>query len=225
VTRLLILLLAACTACPSPERDRPAAIEHHVAPPHDATIQKQLVGDPLPMVKGATWTYDVAMHVNDMATHTVVDTTFRWTTRVVDAYAADGRRAYRIEGWAGQLADFDMMDHPHQPPAPGLITLVRSFDNYLWSKQPSAELDGADMWFTWPLSDGQRICPDPGSRYCWQVAVEKGRYEVTMRTNPDDETFELTPGIGLTRYIYHHHGTTLDVDARLVDTTGFRPAR
>ena len=40
-----------------------------------------------------------------------------------------------------------------------------------------------------------------------------------MRTNPDDATYELTPGIGLTRYIYHHHGTRLDVDAKLVEHT------
>ncbi len=207
-TLTILVVVAACSA-----NEGSARIE--TRPPRDATVTRQQhVGDPLPLAKGATWTYDVAIRAGD------TDYKLRWTTEVVDAYDGENVRAFRIRGWPDELASFDLLDHPKlaQPPA-RLTTLVRSFDNYLWSAKASATLEGTQLWFTWPIVDGQRICDDPGSRYCWQVSVEKGRYNLRLRTNPDDSTYELTPGIGLTRYIYHHHGTTLDVDAKLVGHT------
>ena len=213
-TLAILLVLAACTACPSPEQQRSVDHRPATATAHrDATVPRQHVGDPLPLAKGSTWTYEVAIHAGDS------EQTLRWTTEVVDAWEHEGVRAYRIKGWPDQLADFDLLGAAHDVKPARLVTLVRSFDNYLWSEQPTATLEGSRLWFTWPIVDGQRICDDPGSRYCWQVAVEKGRYELQMRTNPDDATYELTPGIGLTRYIYHHHGTRLDVDAKLVEHT------
>jgi hypothetical protein len=199
IARAILVMFAACSA-----NEGAARIENR--PPRDATVSKQQVGDPLPIAKGATWTYDVAIRTESGTQK------LRWTTEVVDAYEGDGVRAYRVKGWPDDLASFD-------PPAAKLTTLVRSFDNYLWSTKTVATLDGAKPWFTWPLIDGQRICSDPGSRYCWQVSVEKGRYNLLLRTNPDDSTYELTPGIGLTRYIYHHHGSRLDIDAKLVERT------
>ena len=212
-TLTILLVLAACTACPSTEHQ--GSVDRRPAPAtataRDATVPRQHVGDPLPVNLGATWTYDVVIHAGDS------EQKLRWTTEVVDAYEGEGIRAYRIKGWPDQLADFDLLGADHAVAPAKLVTLVRSFDNYLWSDQPAATLEGAHLWFTWPIVDGQRICDDPGSRYCWQVAVEKGRYELQMRTNPDDTTYELTPGIGLTHYTYHHHGTRLDVDAKLVE--------
>ncbi len=36
-------------------------------------------------------------------------------------------------------------------------------------------LDGAEGWFSWPVIDGQKICPSAEMVYCWQVsAVETG---------------------------------------------------
>ncbi len=201
----MVCVAASCSA-------NEGATRVETRPPRDATVPKQQIGDPLPAAKGATWTYDVAIRAGDASYK------LRWTTEVVEAYDADSIHAFRIKGWPDQLADFNLLDK-QTPPVAKVTTLVRSFDNYLWGEKPAATLDGAKPWFTWPIVDGQRICDDPGSRYCWQISVEKGRYSMLLRTNPDDQTYELTPGIGLTRYIYHHHGTTLDVDAKLVGHT------
>ena len=165
-------------------------------------------GDPLALAKGATFTYDVTL---ELASGTQ---RFRWTMTVVDVVDGNGAKLYKISGWPAQLVDWDLDAVPFKPPAPKVRSLINAFDNYVWGDSV-ANVTGT-RWFTWPLFDGQRICPDPNVRYCWTVAVERGRYRLTMATNPDDETFELTPGIGLTHYAYHHHGSPLSVDAKLV---------
>ena len=69
--------------------------------------------------------------------------------------------------------------------------------------------------------------------YCWIVesegkknlegiSGEKSRsapvFTISYRTNPDDTQIELSPGIGIIAYRYHHHGTTATTDVRLADS-------
>lgn len=42
-------------------------------------------------------------------------------------------------------------------------------------------------------------------------------YELFFRTNPDHQIATWVPGIGLTRFVYSHHGTVSDVDVALVE--------
>jgi hypothetical protein len=48
-------------------------------------------------------------------------------------------------------------------------------------------------------------------------AVEHEEYSLEFRTNPDDTEFSFVPGIGITKYNYHHHGTVADTELRLVE--------
>ena len=48
-------------------------------------------------------------------------------------------------------------------------------------------------------------------------AKPRMEYVLTYRTNPDHEVDTYVPGIGLTAYVYSHHGTVSDVNVRLVD--------
>jgi hypothetical protein len=74
------------------------------------------------------------------------------------------------------------------------------------------------------------------NRYCWLVASAKkealagvrgldqgtrDQYVLEYRTNPDDSSFTFVPGIGITAYDYHHHGTVADTELKLVE---FHPA-
>jgi hypothetical protein len=70
--------------------------------------------------------------------------------------------------------------------------------------------------------DGQQICPDPQVVYCWQVATTDLGYLLTYRTGPDEESYLIQPGTGVTEYRYIHHGTTLEVHATL---TGYTEGR
>ena len=53
------------------------------------------------------------------------------------------------------------------------------------------------------------------SREARACAVETG-YALSFYTGPDEQTFELEPGTGIARFHYAHHGTTNEVEARLV---------
>lgn len=41
-------------------------------------------------------------------------------------------------------------------------------------------------------------------------------YTLAYRTNPDHQLLDIAPGLGITRYVYEHHGTVATVDVRLV---------
>jgi hypothetical protein len=45
----------------------------------------------------------------------------------------------------------------------------------------------------------------------------RAAYEVEYDTNPDDEEFEFVDGVGITKYGYHHHGTTADTELHLIE--------
>lgn len=48
-------------------------------------------------------------------------------------------------------------------------------------------------------------------------AGRKVEYEITLRTRPDHQIVDFVPGIGITRYVYGHHGTVSQTDVRLVE--------
>lgn len=43
------------------------------------------------------------------------------------------------------------------------------------------------------------------------------QYRLAYRTNPDHVIVDFVPGVGITRYIYEHHGTPMDVDLKLIE--------
>jgi len=45
----------------------------------------------------------------------------------------------------------------------------------------------------------------------------KMEYEITQRTLPDHQIVDFVPGIGITRYVYGHHGTVSETDVKLVE--------
>ena len=51
------------------------------------------------------------------------------------------------------------------------------------------------------------------------VRSERVRKEFNIRywTNPDDSVTSFVPGLGVTEYVYRHHGTTANCDVKLVE--------
>jgi hypothetical protein len=105
-------------------------------------------------------------------------------------------------------------------------------------KYPLQDLARIDHWFMQlPLATGKRFCDDtgmqrPDGRYCRLTGashpaelshvkgltpVPRAAYEVEYDTNPDDQEFEFVDGVGITKYGYHHHGTTADTELRLIE--------
>jgi len=48
-----------------------------------------------------------------------------------------------------------------------------------------------------------------------QKAMKK--YTLAYRTNPDHQIVDFVPSVGITRFIYVHHGTVSEVDVRLIE--------
>jgi hypothetical protein len=181
---------------------------------HQLTQQEMIAADPLPLQKGATWTYNVTVKRFDADADKEITKTMTWVTEVVDAKMANGVIAYRIKGWPTDLADFDRGDSA--TPVASEKTILRSGNNFLFGATAEPTLDGAEGWFSWPVIDGQKICPSAEMVYCWQVTAVETGYALSFYTGPDEQTFELEPGTGIARFHYAHHGTTNEVEAKLV---------
>jgi hypothetical protein len=98
-------------------------------------------------------------------------------------------------------------------------------------------LNDSDIFLRWPLRTGEKFCDTegmarPDSMYCWFVAsfnpaqkmkisgVRPGlgdANKLIYRTNPDQDQFTFIPGIGISAYEYHHHGTVADTELTLVE--------
>lgn len=198
LTTRLACMAAALGACGSPATKRPL------------TQQEMIASDPLPLAKGSTWTYNVTVKRFDAETEKETTKTLPWVTEVVDAKESNGVTAYRVKGWPTDLADFD------QAPVATEKTILRSGNNFLFGATTEPTLDGAEGWFSWPVLDGQKICPSAKIVYCWRVTAVDTGYALSFNTGPDEQTFELEPGTGIARFHYAHHGTTNEVEARLV---------
>ncbi|MEJ7596951.1 MAG: hypothetical protein WKG01_03490 [Kofleriaceae bacterium] len=193
---------AALAGCSSPAKKKPM------------TLQEMIAADPLPLAKGAKWTYTVSVKRFDPEAEKVATTTMNWTTEVVDAKESNGVTAYRVKGWPSDLMDFDAAT-----PVATERTILRHGNSFLFGQSVEPSLDGAEGWFSWPVIDGQKICPSAEMVYCWQVVAIDTGYKLTFITGPDEQVFELEPGTGVSRFHYAHHGTTNEVDAKLVSYT------
>lgn len=175
------------------------------------TLEQMIAADPLPLARGAKWTYNVTIKRYDADTDKESTKTLTWTTEVLDAHESNGVTAFRVKGWPSDLAS----DPDAVTPVATERTLLRSGNNFLFGASPEPTLDGAEGWFTWPVIDGQKICPKAEMVYCWQVASVETGYTLSFLTGPDEQTYEIEPGTGVSRFHYAHHGTTDEVEAKL----------
>ena len=81
--------------------------------------------------------------------------------------------------------------------------------------QLRSDIQRDDRMYEWVVDDEQRIrLPHVAGISGKKVFT---RYTLMYRTNPDHQIVEFLPSIGITRYIYQHHGTVSEVDVRLID--------
>lgn len=190
--------------CSSPPKKKPL------------TLQEMIAADPLPLAKGSRWTYAVNLRRYEPEIDKVTTKTLSWVTEVLDEKEQNGVTAYRVRGWPSDLSEYD--GHSAQPAATE-VTILRRGNNFMFGATAEPSLDGATGWFSWPVIDGQKICPSAEMVYCWQVSAVETGYKLSFYTGPDEQSFELEPGTGVARFHYAHHGTTNEVDAKLVSYT------
>src|SRR5688572_24586910 len=150
---LACVALAAIAGCSSPSKKKPM------------TTQEMIAADPLPLARGAKWTYNVTVKRFDPDADKETTRTLSWTTEVIDAKEGNGVTAFRVRGWPTDLA---ALESTELMPTASEKTILRSGNNFLFGASAEPSLDGAEGWFSWPVIDGQKICPSAEMVYCWQ---------------------------------------------------------
>ena len=117
--------LGSLAACSSPAKPRPM------------TLQEMVAADPLPLTKGAKWTYKVSVLRYEPDKDAEVKQELDWATEVVDVKESNGITAYVVKGWPTDLMDFDKV------PVATEKTILRSDNNFLWAEKNEPSLDNA----------------------------------------------------------------------------------
>jgi hypothetical protein len=104
-------------------------------------------------------------------------------------------------------------------------------------EQEFDDIDKAELFLSTPLALGKCYGGSPGNylqrRYCWVVASVtpfdlsqvKGApqlknplcYAITCDTSPDHSEMDIVPGLGIVKFIYSHHGTTMETNVHLTE--------
>ena len=200
ILRPVVVCAVLLGGCSSPPKKRPL------------TQQEMITADPLPLARGAKWTYTVNVKQFNTDTNRTETRTLPWTIEVVDVKEANGVIAYRVRGWPEDLMETGATGAP----AATERTILRKDNAFLFGEGTEPTIDGAIAWFSWPVIDGQKICPSRIA-YCWFVSAIETGYRLEFQTGPDAQIFELEPGTGISRYHYTHK--TSEVEAKLVSYT------
>jgi hypothetical protein len=206
--------------------------------------------EPFPMSPGTYWIYRGIVRWTNEANESS-ETKLEWKTQVSHALHHGAYSAAVINGFPSELnwstgkpepADSLLVRSPGDKfywiaPEQTKSALSR-FANQQDSLQGLLQDD--DLFLQLPLTKGKKFCdPEEMNRdddmYCWMVESAervslnvKGvsspvrlSYTIRYATNPDDIEYEFVPGICLTSYAYHHHGTVADTELTLAE---FHPA-
>jgi hypothetical protein len=198
--------------------------------------------NPIPLEKGIQWTYEGKAKWTVVGSAVVRSTNLVWTAEVVESVRGPNCQAAIIRGFPDELAWYE----PSQSPGLEVFFSISNYiyrlsaTNELHARlvarslveraRPSAE---GEPFLVIPLAKGKRWNFDPereDNLYCWNVESEKSKtlrvkglpskpritYSVAYRSLPDHQVLEVAPGIGLTRYVFEHHGTVASADVRLV---------
>jgi len=200
----------------------------------------------LPLSAGRSWTYSARISWTSAGSAASRDTTIAWTTRVLDARVHDSAQVAVVLDWPTALAWWE----PGQRPDTSLLICVgariyriagrggsAALVDSLLAGQRRASVD--DLLLRLPLHTGDLYGRERSERtdtfYAWYVEsaspvndrlarmgarAADSVYTVVYRTLPDHQIVDYAPGLGLTRYVYGHHGTVAAASAVLLRSSG-----
>lgn len=163
-----------------------------------------------PLEPGLTWTYRgyVRWAGSDQRVH---GDSITWTTKIVVVRTGPAARAALVRGWVQDLA----WHEPSKQPAYGVL-ILRGGQLYHIAADDSV---GATVLVESSVRAGAPAPERSGLVFDSTVAIGRvaGRDTVTVeyRSLPDYQAIDLVPGVGITRFVYVHHGTVAETDVRL----------
>jgi hypothetical protein len=129
---------------------------------------------------------------------------------------ARGRRLYHVatSDSASAVLTLQRALEPDAPPPQGWELIVDSSLAVGHVYGQTAETgDRPDTFYAWYVESGKAIRPPSG----WSAAGPTVmQWRLVYRTAPDHQVLDVVPGLGITHYVYGHHGTVADSDVELV---------
>jgi hypothetical protein len=197
----------------------------------------------LPLEPGTTWTWEADVRWYDAQRRTDDSAKVTWQSTILGR--AD-RPGMKIALLCGDVRDLAWYAPGQRRRRHALITTddhawhlldAPQIDRLLGGAEAATVLSGDTVLFRTPLTAGDRFGdPDAVRRddifYAWIAdAIEqravggirtigpapRSVLAMSLRTHPDHQFVDYADGVGVLRYVYGHHGTTAEADARLVD--------
>lgn len=202
---------------------------------------------PIPLDKGTQWTYEGKVEWTLSGSATVKTAQIRWVTKVVDCIKGSKAQAAVVRGFPDELMWYEpsrspsfsvllsvsnhvyrlraegedqagflarqLIRNPRQLPqtAEALLELPLALGR-TWGQDPGRE----DTWYGWCVEQVQaKALPVRGFASKRPLKT----YQLAYRTCPDHQLLDIAPGLGIVRFVYHHHGTVASTDVHLVSVS------
>jgi len=197
-----------------------------------------------PLKKGTYWIYRGPVKWTQINSSSVAEDEITWKMEVERVFQRNAIVGYEMSGAPWDLAWYEVGKEPskygiiqaggkfYRVPYETVIRLLNEDDNLF------GLVDENDIFLDIPLVDGKKFCDAismtrPDNMYCWDVGEgnlfdaknTKGidtskklwEYLIVNQTMPDVSIMYFVPSIGISHYVYHHHGTVSDVDVQLIE--------
>ena len=199
---------------------------------------------PIPLEKGTSWTYEGKVKWTIADSAMVRSTNVHWVMEVIETKENESGRVAVVRGFPDELAWYEPHQSPRFSVILSVSNricrvaaksereaeeLAKRFVGELPRLPPCAE-----EWLVLPLAERKRWGGDTNrddNWYCWYVQNQKVKkvrvrgfsakrpvsvWTLAYRTNPDHQIMDIAAGIGITRYVFEHHGTVASADVRLI---------
>ncbi|MCB0181898.1 MAG: hypothetical protein KDI62_26955 [Anaerolineae bacterium] len=231
---LLLLLLTACTQLdPTPTST--------AAPTPTLEPTPQPRAD-FPLEKGAAWVYEGTVKWQEGSE--VLEDNVTWSMEVIDTVDRLHVKGYLLQGIPLDLAWYEPGKAPGTHVIVQVGTKYFYGDETTWSRLQDPDdlllelVTEGDLFLDLPLQANKYFgetaqITRSDFAYFWVVegaetvslenvkgADSQGdltQYTLAFRTLPDHQLVDFVPGVGITHYVYVHHGTVSEADVRLVE--------
>jgi len=196
-----------------------------------------------PLAPGAYWVYQG--NVKWTEDTTIKEATVTLKMEVVEAVRRDHVVGYRLKGYPTDLAWYDptrpSADHViiqvgpnrYYESTPEALARLKDQNDFLLDL-----VDESQLIVDAPLTPGKLFgevgqTTRPDNSYCWVVDDAQkpqltnvpgvpnltglSQYTLRFQTLPDHQIIEFVPTVGITRYVYNHHGTVAEADVKLIE--------
>ena len=204
----------------------------------------QSIQEYFPLKQGAYWVYQGNVKWTTPNSADVVEGEITWKMEVKQVFRRHNIVGYEMLGAPWDLAWYEKGKEPSRY---GIIQAggkfyITSLDA-IWRLSDETDdlralVNENEIFLDIPLIQGKKFCDTlsitrEDSMYCWVVGdatqtdassikgIESSttlmEFPVYMSTLPDFSMIQFIQGVGISRYVYSHHGTVSEVDVRLVE--------